>query len=132
MTKYNARPMGPRAEYREQQDDRVKKSPTLADKFPQLKSLSADLRHSTTTSGSNERQVKYTVNVEHTKSVFRICCPNSECVRGDFDLTKELADAIKKREKKASGELTCKGWQSRETIGKVHCNSVMSYKLTLT
>jgi hypothetical protein len=64
--------------------------------------------------------------------VFRFNCPNTECVRGDFDLTEELADAVKARRTTVTGEMVCQGWRSRTTIDTVHCHNVLRYKLTLT
>ena len=123
---------GARAEYRQQEAQRVKDSASLAEKFRKLKSLRVDLVYQHTDNSALTSQVKFTVNLQNAKSVFRFDCPNSECVRGDFDLTKVIAAAVAARRKTVSGELTCPGWRSRTTINSVRCGNVLHYKLSLT
>jgi len=122
---------GARAEYRQQEDQRVRESISLAEKFKKLKSLTVDLAYHNADGGGKSSHVKYSVNLANAKSVFRFTCPNSECIRGDFDLTDELADAIAAKHKVLSGELVCQGWRSRTTIDTVHCGNILRYKLTL-
>src|SRR6266446_1837545 len=100
-----ARKLGPRAEYREQQSQRVVASPTLAEKYRKLKSLKVSVGYYAPEGITQDRQLTYDVNLGHAKSVFRIDCPNAECVQGDFELTKALAAAATKRVKTAEGEL---------------------------
>ena len=123
--------IGPRAEYREQQGQRVTASPSLAEKFTKLKSLTVDFGYFAPEGTTRYRQLTYDVNLSHAKSVFRLDCTNDECVQGDFELTKELAAATAKKAKKVEGELRCKGWQNRASIKKVKCNHVLRYKLKL-
>ena len=52
------------------------------------------------------------VNLKHAKSVFRFDCQNKECIRGDFDLSDVLAEAIAAQRTTAIGELRCKGWRN--------------------
>ncbi len=123
--------IGPRAEYREQQGKRVVASPTLAEKYRKLKSLKVSVGYYAPEGITQQRQLTYTVNLTNAKSVFRLDCPNAECVQGDFELTKELAAAAAKRAKSVEGELRCKGWQDRASIKKTKCNHVLRYKLKL-
>jgi hypothetical protein len=122
---------GARAEYRLQEGLRVKDSASLAQKFQKLKSLKVQFTYHNTDGAAQSGEVKYDVNIANAKSVFRLNCPNAECVRGDFDLTEELADAVAAKQKKVSGELICKGWRSRTTIDTVRCENVLRYKLML-
>ena len=123
--------LGPRAEYREQQGQRVVASPTLAEKYRKLKSLKVSVGYFAPEGVTEERQLIYDVNLGHAKSVFRLDCPNAECVQGDFELTKELAAAATKRAKTVEGELRCNGWQDRASIKKTKCNRAIRYKLKL-
>jgi len=123
--------LGARAEYREQEGQRVKDSATLASRFAQLKSLTVDLAYYDPSGVNKGSEVKYRVNLDGAKSVFRFNCPNKECVRGDFDLSEELADAIATRQTAVSGERTCEGWRSKTTIDTVHCHNILRYKLAL-
>ncbi|HTS16869.1 MAG TPA: hypothetical protein VMP11_04795 [Verrucomicrobiae bacterium] len=123
--------VGLRAEYRDQESERVRTSPSLADKFRKLKSLTADVGFYSPDGVAQKSQLKYVVNLEHAKSVFRFQCPNSECIQGDFDLTDKLASAVAQQQTVVSGEISCQGWQSKTTIDSVHCHNIMRYKLTL-
>jgi len=109
----------------------VKSSPSLADKFQKLKSLVVNLKYYDSKGVAQNGQFTYTVNLDGAKSVFRFRCPNDECIRGDFDLTKELASAVAKRRTSVTGELSCQGWQNKTTIDTVHCHNILRYELKL-
>jgi hypothetical protein len=121
------KPVGPRAEYQEKQRQRVLKSTSLADEFPQLKALTARLEYYDSDNPEKRSQLKYTVNLTNAKSVFRFRCPSSECIRGDFDLTKEVAEAVAKHSTKVTGEMKCKG----NTVRKGRCGNTLHYTLLL-
>jgi len=122
---------GPRFEYRQRQKQRVKDSPLLVEKFRQLKSLILELGYYDSTRTTKNAEVKYVPNLETAKSVFRVDCPNQECIGGDFDLTELISEAIAKHRTSVSGELVCKGWLSKATINTVPCHNVLRYKLSL-
>lgn len=121
-----------RQEYRLIENQRVKDSATLAAKFKKLKALTVELAYFTGDRANRSSQVKYKVNLENAHSVFRFNCPNNECVCGDFDLSDDLASAVKKKRKIVEGELFCQGWRNRATIDTLRCNNVLRYKLTLS
>jgi len=121
----------PRNEYLMQENLRVKASPSLAEQFPDLKSMTVDLGYFDSKGIGRSSQIKYTVNLEHAKSIFRIGCQNPECVRGGFELSEVLAEAVASKETSVSNELCCQGWRSRTTIDSVACGKILRYKLTL-
>jgi hypothetical protein len=123
--------LGLRAEYRDQEGQRVKASPSFADRFRKVKSLTVNLGYYDTDGVTQNGQLKYVVNLDNAKSVFRFRCPNDECIRGDFDLSKELARAVAKHRTTVTGELSCQGWQSKATIDTVHCHNILRYELKL-
>ena len=123
--------IGLRAEYRDQEGERVKASPTLADKFRKLKSLVVKLGYYDPRGFAPNGQLNYVVNLDNAKSVFRFKCPNDECIQGDFDLTKELASAVAKKRTTVSGEMSCQGWQNKAAIDTVRCHNILRYKLKL-
>jgi len=123
--------IGARWEHRAKQGQRVKESPRLAEKFQKLKSLTVNLEYRNPDSLTKTSQIKYTVNLDNARSVFRFNCPNTECVCGDFDLSDQLASAVTSHHTTADGELTCQGWRSKTTIDSVHCLNILRYKLTL-
>ena len=122
---------GPRAEYREQQRQRVTASPSLAEKYGNVKSLTVNVGYYAPDGIIKYRNLTYDVNIDHAKSVFRLDCCNDECVQGDHELSVELAKAIAKRAKTVVGELCCNGWQNKALIKKTKCNHVLRYKLKL-
>jgi len=122
-----SRRVGPKAEYQEQQRKRVTESPTLAVQYPRLKSLTVTLEYHDAASRKKRSQLKYMVNLANAKSVFRFACPNNECIRGDFDLTKAVAEAVAKRRTAVTGEMCCKG----NTIRRVRCPNILHYTLRL-
>ena len=122
---------GARAKYQEQQGQRVKDAPTLAEEFPRLKSLTVNVQYFDSDAPGNSHPLKFEVNVRNAKSVLRFHCPNSECVRGDFDLTDELARAVKRRRNALTGEMPCRGWLNKNTVGSVRCRNVLHYALRL-
>jgi len=121
----------PRADYRQQESQRTKESVSLSEKFRELKSLTVELTYFSSEGVTRNSQIKYTVNPNHAKSVFRFDCLNDECIRGDFDLSEALAQAIATRQTTVSGEMCCQGWLSKATIDQIHCHNILRYKLTL-
>lgn len=125
------RKLSPRDEYLLQENQRVKDSVTLLERFQELKALTVEIAYFDSEDRVRRGEMKYTVNVAHAKSVFRFSCPNSECVEGDFDLSTELANAIGGRHEDVSGELICQGWRSKTTIGNLPCHTILRYTLSL-
>jgi hypothetical protein len=123
--------LGPRAEYRRQEGERVKNSPTLAQTFSQLKSLTVNLAYSSPENLTPSNHLKYTVNPASAKSLFRFDCPNQECVEGDFDLSTDLANAVASHQTTVSGQRVCQGWRSRATIDQVPCGHILHYTMTV-
>lgn len=123
--------LGARAKYQERQGRRVKEALTLSEEFPRLRSLTVHIQYLDSDAPSNPHPFKFAVDIQHAKSVLRFHCPNTECIRGDFDLTGELAKAVKRRRTTVTGELPCPGWLSKNTIGAVRCHNVAHYTLHL-
>lgn len=121
----------PREDYRKQENQRVNESASLANTFRELKSLTVEFGYFSAEGVSRNRQIKYTVNPEHAKSVFRLDCANQECVSGDFDLSEALAQAVAAQLTTATGEMCCQGWLSKTTIHQTRCHHILRYKLTL-
>jgi hypothetical protein len=121
----------PRADYRLAEAQRTQASVSLAEKFRGLKSLMVEFGHFSPEGVTRNSQIKYTVNPEHAKSVFRLDCPNSECIGGDFDLSDALTQTVAAREVTATGEMCCRGWLSKTTIDRIHCRNILRYKLSL-
>ena len=122
---------GPRFDYREQEGRRVVDSPSLAAKFPKLKSLVVDLKYFNAEGVSKNSQVKFSPNLANAKSVFRIDCPNQGCIRGDFDLSDSLIKAVAEHRTTVNAELCCQGWLSKTTIDTVHCHNILKYTMNL-
>ena len=125
------RKLSPRAEYLQQESQRVKDSASLLERFQELKTLTVEIAYFDDEGLIRRGEMKYTVNLAHAKSLFRFSCPNSECVGGDFDLSADLANAVAGRHEVASGELVCEGWRSRTAIDKLPCHNILRYKLSI-
>jgi hypothetical protein len=123
--------VNPRVEYRQQENQRINDSRSLAEEFRELKSLTAHVTHFAPEGLRQMSEMKCTFNLAHAKSMFRVDCPNPECVGGDFDLSAALANAVAARSTTASGEACCPGWRSRTTIGQVRCNNILRYTLSV-
>ena len=96
-----------------------------------MKSLTVNVRYLDSGDSGTSRPLKFAVNIQHAKSVLRFQCPNAECIRGDFDLTGDLAKAVKRHCNTVAGEMPCPGWFSKDTIGTLRCRNVLHYTLRL-
>jgi hypothetical protein len=117
-------------EYRQEENQRIEDSATLAQTFRSLTALTVDLAYFSRGSFTRDSEIKYTVNLANAKSRFRFSCPNDQCVGGDFDLSAELASAVAARQATFTGEVLCQGWHSQTAIGQEHCHRILRYKLS--
>lgn len=128
----HTRKTSPRKEYRLLQNQRIEASASLAQKFPKLKSLRADLDYFDSSGLTRNGGMRYKANLEHAKSVFYFNCPSGECVGGDFDLSEELARAVVNRRKVVKGEIRCQGLRhNKERREQVPCQNLLRYTLNL-
>ncbi|SPE53245.1 hypothetical protein SBV1_170021 [Verrucomicrobia bacterium] len=123
--------IGARVEYLQEERERINDSASLAETFPDLKSLSAMLAYFGPGGVTRHSEIKHTFNLAYAKSLFRFNCPNPECVGGNFDLSAELAQSVAGHCGTASGEARCQGWQSAATINRVPCGHILRYQLSL-
>ena len=86
--------IGARGKYLLEERERIKLAASLAQTFPDLKSLGALLSYFGPRGQSPLSEVKCTFNLAHAKALFRFACPNNECVGGNFDLSTALARAV--------------------------------------
>src|SRR5262245_18455216 len=123
--------VGARAEYRQEEGQRIRNSASIVKKFPELKTLTVELAYYTSDGVNKSSQFKYMVNLESAKSAFCFDCRNKECVRGDFDLVDELTNAVTGHYSSVNGEKRCLGWRSKTTIVTARCPNILRYKFTL-
>ena len=121
----------PRADYRRQENQRILASASLSERFRELKSLTVELAYFNAEGATRISEIKCTFDPDTTKSVVRFDCCNYECVRGDFDLSEALVQAVAQRRTTVAGEMCCQGWLSKTTINEVHCHTILRYKLRL-
>jgi hypothetical protein len=125
------RPANPRVAFRQRQGRRIQDAATLAAKFPRLKSLKVEIEYYAADNAARIGHIKYVLNVEHAKSLFCFECPNRECIRGDFDLSDVLAEAVAARRESVAGEMRCRGWRNQDAVKKVYCRTILRYRLRL-
>jgi hypothetical protein len=65
------------------------------------------------------------------KAFFHMQCPYRECVRGGFDFSEGVKEAINSPGNEAAGRILCNGWQDEERINKHRCMLEASYKVTV-
>ena len=120
----------PRAEYRLREVERANLSPGLAEKFPNLKSLNAELACFNPDGMTQTGALRYTANVAYAKSVFSFVCQSGECLAGGFDLSNAIGEAVTRRRKSAVGEIRCQGTLEGPNQSQRACRNVVRYKLT--
>ena len=125
------RKISARKEFRQRESQRILESGSLAVRFPRLKSLKAELTYQPPRGVGQSAQIKYAVNLEHAKAIFRFDCPNKECIGGGFELSELLAGAVAERRKKLAGEMRCQGWRDKDSVNTIHCGNILRYGLTL-
>ena len=121
----------PRQEYQLQQREKIEGSPSMAKKFPLLKSLKVTLEYYDALGLTKNGELKCKMNVEHAKSALWFACPGVECMKGDFDLSEALANAVAEHRKVATGEVRCQGSRKRGDRERVPCQTLLRYKLNL-
>jgi hypothetical protein len=121
----------PRAEYRLRESQRANNSATLAERFPELQSLRADLTYFDPDGLKQTGEMRYKVSVAYAKSVFLFVCRSGECLAGGFDLSDAVAEAVTRRRKSAVGEIRCQGTHEKPKESGRPCRNLLRYKLTL-
>jgi len=104
---------------------------SLAEKYPQLRTLKVALEFVDREGMTKTTEMKYRANPEHAKSVLVFVCPSSACWGGDFDLTGKLAEAVTKRRTKVAGEMHCLGSHKNASSEVAPCRSLLRYTLNL-
>lgn len=123
----------PRGDYRREQNERVNATPSLAEKFPKLKSLTVTLEHFDKLGLRRESSLKLTPVLDKTKSELWVNCPCRECAGGDYDLSGELERAISAKRKMAVGELRCQGTVNDKVKRETGpCQHLLRFELRLT
>jgi hypothetical protein len=61
------------------------------------------------------------------KAFFDYPCPN-ECRQGGFELTEQIANMVRAKEKERSDELVCRGM---EKDGRLNCGLKLEYRITV-
>jgi hypothetical protein len=121
----------PRAEHRQAQRERSDEANRLAQKYPNLKSLTVQLKFGGRASVMSTTGMKYSLNLTHAKSVLVIACPSPECIGGDFDLTTKLATAVAELRTQVGGEMHCLGSHKHSAGASAPCRSLLHYTLNL-
>jgi hypothetical protein len=123
--------IGARVEYLQDEKKRVRAAQSLAERYPDLKSLMATLAYFGPEGVTRCSELKCTFNLAFAKELFLFDCPNPECIGGNFDLSSELARAVAGHRESATGESRCQGWKSKTTVGRIYCDHLLRYTLSL-
>ena len=87
--------------------------------YPKVKSIKIKAVF-TDPDDNNKFEKEYSWDSE-IKALFEIDCPYRECVRGGFDISNLIKQAVESDQNKISGEFTCQGWQDKNRINKHRC-----------
>ena len=123
--------IGVRAEYFQEQQERVRAARNLAERFPELKTLTAMLAYFGSDGETCYSELKCTFNLGFAKDLLLFNCSNPECIGGNFDLSSELASAVAGHRESATGESRCQGWKNKATMGRIYCDHLLRYTLKL-
>lgn len=123
--------IGYRAEYLQEQQERIRAACSLAQRFPELKTLTATLACFSPDGQTCLSELKCTFNLGYAKALFLVACPNPECIGGNFDLSSELVHAVAAHRESVTGESRCQGWKSKTTMGRIYCDHLLRYTLNL-
>ena len=123
--------IGARAEYLLEEKERVRAARSLAERYPDLKSLIATLTFFGPDGVTRCSELKCTFNLAFAKELFLFACPNPECIGGNFDLSSELARTVAEHQESAAGETRCQGWKGKATVGQAYCDHLLRYTISL-
>lgn len=126
----NHRKTNPYLEQRTRERERITNSPTLAEKYRNLKSLQIVLEYFDRQRTAAAGELRYRANVQHAKSIVHFACPNSSCKGGGFDLSDVIAAAITKKRKSAEGDLCCAGTLTFASKKEAQCQHLVRYRFT--
>jgi len=122
----------PRVEYRLRRAEQVNESVSLSQAFPELKTLQVNAEFFNSTGATRLGGMKYKFNLTHGKSLLFFNCVHDNCVGGDYDLTNELAKAIRGKLQSVAGETRCTGTRHNHARKESSpCQTILRYKLTL-
>ena len=127
----------PRLEYLQQEQLRVRASPALSEKYPVIQKMTVEFDYQDLDRAGRGNQIKYFVNLETTKSIFRVGCQNPDCIGGGFDLSEIVGDSVSASQADVSGQICCQGFrvgrsESAKGAAKVPCRRVLNYRMTLS
>ena len=125
------RKLTPAQEFQLRQVERMKESPALLTRFPDLKLLKVNLVYFDPAGLAQIGEMKYSVNVKNAKCMFVFACRHVACNCGHFDLTHAFGNALHSRRKKVEGEVRCEGTRTRVNGEALPCGNLLRYKLTL-
>lgn len=120
-----------RAKHRQEEQLRASRSEFLVHRFPTLKSLCVEYEYFDGAGESRNRQIKFIVNLERARSVFRLDCINDSCSGGDYDLSSAIARAAAAGKTEATGEVHCPGQLSESGDRSAPCKARVRYRLTM-
>jgi hypothetical protein len=114
-------------ERRIQRRERETAAGRLADKAPDLASLSIEMHETRPEGCVSDNQYIRRIVVEHAPALFEIPCSYPQCEGGGYDLTREILRAIALQRPRFEGEIACRG-----QCATLDCKRVLRYIGTAT
>ncbi len=98
--------------------------------FPTVRKIALQLTFTDADQASDMSWREYALTPEAEYPI-KIDCPERECIRGGFDLSSGLQQAVASRQPVGHGDLNCPGWQDRGKAGKQRCLVGLSYRMKI-
>lgn len=103
---------------------------TIATTYPDVRSITITVRFKDANGLCDPEAQTWTYSPA-MKGFFEIRCPFWECALGGFNFGGAVAGTVKDRQRKASGEAKCSGWQDRERVNKHACMLKAFYEIDI-
>ena len=114
-----------RKERRVQRSEREDAAGKLAQRVPDLASLSIAIHESRPGGCTSDTQYIRRVVLEHAPALFELPCSDPRCEDGGYDVTREIIFALASHQANFEGQQTCRG-----RCGPLDCARVLRYVTT--
>lgn len=103
----------------------------LKERYPQVSSIKIDVHFKDADVWPGDPDPKVLNFAPEQKAFFLMRCPYRECVRGGFDFSSGVQEAINSPSFSSEGRVTCDGWQDEQRINRHRCSLAASYKVSV-
>jgi hypothetical protein len=103
----------------------------MSESYPDVASITIDVKLTDPDGWAGNPAPTQLTFTPDQKAFFQMQCPYRECVRGGFDFSKGVSQAVADPAGRSAGYELCNGWQDEERIGKHSCMLRADYNITV-